>query len=103
MYITDSKEPYLFPSSFLLKFCEITTSIKTKLAFITLLGPRLTDPTSKTEQLLGMFRFAEEKTKVEDILKARQAKITSKQFVSGKGSSPATGRGVRGGALVCRR
>ena len=78
-----------------MKFCDITTSIKTKLAFITLLGPRLTDPTSKTDQLLGIFRFAEEKTKVEDILKARQAKITSKQFVSGKGS-PAAGRG--GGA-----
>ncbi|KAJ1434199.1 hypothetical protein B484DRAFT_394151 [Ochromonadaceae sp. CCMP2298] len=65
------KEPYLFSSDDLEKILYVTESTKTRLEMIHLVGPRLLDPHVKTEKLIGMFRFAEEKEMVEEVLKAR--------------------------------
>lgn len=65
---------------------------------IHLIGPRLTDPRAKVDFFLGLFRFSEEKEKVQEVLKARTHVISSNlfrqpglNFVSGTGdcaSSP---------------
>jgi Domain of unknown function (DUF4476) len=63
--------PYLFTSDILLRILDLTPSIKTKLIMIEMIGHRLVDPKEKMDVLVDMFRFAEEKEKVSDILKAR--------------------------------
>lgn len=65
------KLPYLFTSLQLITLCELTTSLKSRLAMIKSLGPRLTDPRAETTRLTSMFRFAEEKQQVEDTLRHR--------------------------------
>lgn len=47
---------------------------------IAMIGPRLTDPRSKVDFFLGLFRFSEEKEKVQEILKARTHVISSNLF-----------------------
>lgn len=74
---------------------------------IGLIGPRLVDPRAKIAHFMDMFRFAEEKTQVEDILKARSQAIANLVFTTtdtakagrGGGRTPVllAGRGGRGG------
>jgi hypothetical protein len=45
-----------------------------------MIGPRLTDPRAKVDFFLGLFRFSEEKEKVQEILKARTHVISSNLF-----------------------
>lgn len=47
---------------------------------IVMIGPRLTDPRSKVDFFLGLFRFSEEKEKVQEILKARAHVMSSNLF-----------------------
>jgi hypothetical protein len=54
--------------------------VKTKLSFIEKLGPRLTDPRAKATQFVSMFRYSEEKERVEGILKARSTVMSSTSF-----------------------
>ena len=42
--------PFLFTSAQLTVLLEITPSVKTRLAMIMMLGPRLTDPRTKVER-----------------------------------------------------
>lgn len=104
------KVPYLFCSDDLLKLIQVTTSIKTKLAIINLIAPRLTDPRVKMEHMIGLFRYADEKTSVEEALKARITTLNGSAFrtnssplptpaapTAGGRGGPAAGRG-RGGA-----
>lgn len=58
-------------SSDLLKILEITTSLRVKLAIITLIAPRLIDPRESLDLVLQMFRFSEDKFKVEEAYKHR--------------------------------
>ncbi len=74
-----------------------------------MIGPRLTDPRSKTDEFIQIFRYAEDKTKVEEILKARQQTLASSMFKvssagggSGRGEAVA-GRGGRGSGLSVAR
>lgn len=71
------KAPFLFTSLQLMVLIDITLSVKTRLAFIEKLGPRLTDPKSKASQFIGLFRFSEEKERVEGILKSRTQVVMS--------------------------
>ncbi len=80
--------PYLFTSEALVKLIEITTSIKTKIAIISSVGPRLIDPRVKMEYFVALFRFAEEKQIVEDVLKTRAQAISAALF----NKSPLTGQ-----------
>ena len=65
------KLPFLFSSAQLMIMLDITLSVKTRLAMITQIGPRLTDPKAKSSQLIALFRYSEEKERVEGVLKAR--------------------------------
>jgi hypothetical protein len=94
------KIPYLFASDDLLEVVEVTTSVKTKLAIISHIGPRLTDPNGRKDALIGLFRFSEEKSKVEEILKERANRLNASAFNQTGAvriGMPAAGRG-RGGA-----
>ena len=103
-YLEEFKTPFLFDSVSLLKIMSVTTSVKTKLAFITMLGPRLTDPRAKSQELLDNFRFAEEKAKVEEVLKNRMNTIQSANFRVQSAKSPPGGRGLgRGGMGASRK
>ena len=69
-----------------------------------MIGPRLTDPRSKTDEFIQIFRYAEDKSKVEEILKARQQTLASSMFkVSATGGGGrgeiVAGRGGRGSGL----
>jgi len=95
------KLPFLFSSDHLAKLIDITPSIKTKISIITMVGPRLVDPRSKMEYFVGLFRFAEEKSAVEEILKARTQTMNAAMFTKvSVGPVLSGGRnGGRGGPL----
>jgi hypothetical protein len=97
------KIPFLFSSSHLVKMVDITTSLKTKMAFIHAIGPRLVDPGAKSEVLKDLFRFSEQKNEVEEILKARLHVITSEKFTRPvSGDYAANGRGGGRGGIAGR-
>lgn len=76
------------------------TSVNTKLALVSAIGPRLTDPKSKTSEIVGMFRFADEKAKVEEVLKVRATAMAGSAFMSSDATAPRAGVNslTRGGA-----
>ena len=79
-YLEDEKTPYLFSSSQLVEILDITPSVKTRISMIQIIGPRLIDPRSKVDHFLGLFRFSEEKEKVQEVLKARTHVLSSNLF-----------------------
>eukprot|EP01032_Pedospumella_encystans_P009954 gene9954-11670_t len=98
------KGPFLFSSAQLMELCELTTSLKTRLEFIKTLGPRLVDPTAKTAEFTGMFRFNEEKAQVEQVLKSRSSALGITQLTNTRRSSHIlSSRGGRGGRGGSRR
>jgi len=50
------------------------------LEIISKIAPRLLDPKEKTEHLLGLFRFVEDKGRVEECLKARIQTLNNNMF-----------------------
>jgi hypothetical protein len=98
------KVPYLFTSADLLQILAITASVKTRITFIKMIGPRLTDPKAKSAEIIGMFRYSEEKRQVEDVLKARAQTVSTTAFsvkpAGGvlAGGGRGAGRGGRGPA-----
>lgn len=87
------KQPFLFQSSDLIKLLDITTSIKTKIGIVGAIGPRLLDPRSQMDHIVGMFRYAEEKNQVEDIFKARIQHLNASIFKKSALTPPGAGRG----------
>jgi hypothetical protein len=65
-----------------MKIIMTTTSVKTRLTMVEMLGPRMTDPRAKIDDFLALFRYAEEKAKVEDILKTRSTHLNSLAFTT---------------------
>lgn len=101
--IDSEKYPYLFTSADLLQILDITTSIKTRIAIIAMLGPRITDPRTGMDKALSLFRFAEEKSQVEEVFKSRMQVLNGSMFtrVSSLSSPGLGGRGAgRGGRCV---
>jgi hypothetical protein len=89
--------------------CAITPSLKTKMKFIRMIGPRLIDPNTKTGQFRDIFRFSEEKSEVECLLKARTDVIRASQFSMlagptrrGRGAGGQAGRFGRGRGVGLR-
>ena len=79
----------MFSSVQLTTILDITPSVKTRLAIIVMLGPRLIDPRTKVDYFLSLFRFSEEKEKVQEVLKARTQVLSSSLFrQSGLSLSP---------------
>lgn len=93
------KIPFMFTSDALARIVEVTTSLKTRLAIILSVAPRLTDPRSRLEHFTGLFRFVEEKAQVEEAFKLRIQAINGSLFRktdSASVLSPGGGRGGRG-------
>ena len=59
---------------------NITPSVKTRLAMVVMIGPRLIDPRAKVDYFLELFRFSEEKEKVQEVLKARTQFISANAY-----------------------
>ena len=95
-YLNIQKQPYLFNSEMLMKFVNVTESVKTRVSFIEAIAPRLTDPNAKSSEFIDMFRYANDKTSVEEALKARSETLKSEKM-SGKSKGSALGGGGRGG------
>ena len=74
------KVPYLFTSAQLMALLEVTLSVKTRISMIQHVGPRLIDPRTKATQFVALFRYSEEKEKVEEVLKARTQVLASSLF-----------------------
>jgi hypothetical protein len=86
------KVPYLFTSAQLMALMDLTLSVKTRIAMIQHVGPRLIDPRAKATQFVGMFRYSEEKEKVESVLKARtQAVMANKSLFRPQGLASTLG------------
>jgi hypothetical protein len=62
------KNQYLFYSCDLRKLIFTTESVRTKLAIIDMIAPRLSDPAEDRAFFVDCFRFCEEKEKVVDLL-----------------------------------
>ena len=76
------KSVYLFTSQNLLDLMRITESIKSKISIISIVGPRLTDPKERKEEILRVFRYTEQKEIVEKILKSRSKALDQSKFHS---------------------
>jgi hypothetical protein len=96
-FIEETIPPYLFHSDQLASLINVTTSIRTKISIIALIGPRLTDPKAKIPYFTGLFRYVDEKSAVEEILKARAQVLATGMFTRKEGIKSFTGRG---GGLV---
>lgn len=88
------KQPFMFTCTDLIRLLNVTTSIKTKLAIVNGIAPRLSDPKAGLEQVTNLFRFAEEKSIVEDAFKSRIQTLTGAAFSRGGMLSPGGGRGA---------
>jgi len=71
-----------------------------------MIGPRLIDPRAKTNELLDLFRFADQRAKVEEILKARATAMAVNIYKNSPSTSTpggggrGAGRGGRGGLAL---
>mmetsp|Transcript_15899 Transcript_15899/g.23949 ORF Transcript_15899/g.23949 Transcript_15899/m.23949 type:complete len:387 (+) Transcript_15899:81-1241(+) len=70
-YLETKKDKYLFSSADMIQLLDLIPSKKTQIAMIEMLGPRLTDPKKRADDILGRFRFSEEKKIVQEVLKMR--------------------------------
>lgn len=105
--LEEKKQPYLFSSSHLVQLTDLTPSLKTRLAMICTIAPRLVDPASKSAMLKEMFRFNCDKEKIDEVLQERTRTIQSARFTNtGEGRTPilfaGAGRGAAGGRGVRR-
>lgn len=78
--MSSTKKKYLFTSSQLIDILNTTPSIKTQISIIGHLGPRLTDPKSRCDDILSRFRFSEEKRSVEEILRMRTQTLSASMY-----------------------
>ena len=65
------KIPYTFSCENLLELISFTNSIKTKIAVIEMICPRVADPNAKKAEILEKFQYAADKQKVEAAIKDR--------------------------------
>ena len=79
-YIDFQRKGYLFTSEVLIILLNSILSIKTRLAVVEMLGPRLIDPNTKPDDILCLFRYSQDKEKVAEILKLRASTLTSSIF-----------------------
>ena len=101
-YLEKAKRGFLFNSKQLNDFVVITESLKTRIAFIESICPRLTDPQANPAKFVDMFRFEDERAKVEAAFKSRLETLKASSFnAGGAGALSSGGRGGgagRGGA-----
>ena len=95
-YLDKAKRGYLFNCKQLHDMVMITESLKTRIAFIDLVCPRITDPQTMSQAFVDMFRFEDDKAKVEAAFKARLETVKASAFTA-KGGSALAGGGRGGG------
>ena len=99
-YLDKEKDKYLFNSDQLMELMQVTESVKTRIAFIGCICPRLTNPNSRTNDFTDLFSFKDDKSKIEELFKTRADTLKSSQFTAPGGasalSSSAGGRGAGG-------
>jgi hypothetical protein len=79
-HLEETKNPYIFSSDGLGILLEATTSVRTKIAIIQMLGPRLIDPKAKPQYFTGLFRYVEEKSIVEEVFKTRAQVLATSSY-----------------------
>ncbi len=99
-YLDKAKRGFLFSSKQLHDLLLITESLKTRIAFIESVCPRVTDPQTMTQTFMDMFRYEDDRARVEQAFKARNETIRASTFnAKGAGALSTGGRGAgRGGA-----
>ena len=75
----------MFSTSQLISILKPVSSVKTRITLVGEIGPRLIDPKEHADELLSLFRFADEKEKIEEVLKARQTTLSSSHYVKSAG------------------
>eukprot|EP01040_Poterioochromonas_malhamensis_P005516 gene5516-5925_t len=100
-FLDNYKNPYLFHSDDLLQMLALVESSKTKLSILNMIVPRLIDPKGSIDQVTAMFRFADEKSQVEELYKERMQIVNASLFkrIDKANNVLAAGRG-RGAAGV---
>lgn len=98
------KTPYLFTSADLKQLIVITESVRTRLAILSLICPRLTDPQVEVSYFKGLFRYSGEKIEAEEHFKRRIQTLKATMIVGGGGKSvlgmkSGGGRGMGGRGL----
>lgn len=97
-----------FVSTDLAQIVETTSSIRTKISMIEMIAPKLVDPVEMKEHFVNIFKFSEEKERVEKALKGRLTSIQNAVFLNRsnsvrRNSSTFTrGRGGRGSSTGMR-
>jgi hypothetical protein len=85
---------------------DLTTSLKTKMSIVSMIGPRITDPRQGVDKVQAVFRFAEDKTQIEEIFRSRTQALNGSLFTRsttkvvtpiGGGRGGTGGRGTGGG------
>jgi hypothetical protein len=90
-YVESSKVDYTYSSADLLSILNSITSLKTKMSIIEHIAPRLTDPKRYQTEIMEMFRFVQDKEKVEGLLRARSQSLNAGVFKKTEGITSATG------------
>lgn len=85
--IEAKKRPFIFSSVDLISILMEIPSVNTRLALVSAIGPRLSDPRAKLTELVDLFRFAEEKAKVAEVLKARATVLAGSAFMASNQTS----------------
>ena len=96
------KIPYTFSCENLLELISFTNSIKTKIAVIEMICPRVIDPNAKKAEILEKFQYAADKQRVEAAIKDRADMLVSRRFSANPSNllqiSPTAGGIGAGGA-----
>jgi hypothetical protein len=92
------KVPFLFHSDEFLQILNLAEIPRVKLAVVHHLVPRLVDPKASLDQAVAMFRYADEKSQVEEEYKDRLQTVNASVFnrVERGSSNILGGRGGRG-------
>ena len=94
-HIEKKKQGLLFTSENLITLLELIPSIKTQISIIESLGPRLIDPKSRAEAIIGRYRFAEDKRLVQDVLKMRAHTLSCNVYGGPRSAPSSSGSSVR--------
>ena len=82
------KQGFLFTSDNLISLLDLIVSKKTQISIIESIGPRLTDPKTRSEDIIGRFRFAEEKRIVQEVLKMRAQTLNCSMYGTPRTATP---------------
>lgn len=108
--LTSLSMKYLFRSDQLILVLNITPSVVTWLRVMEIMCPRLVDPKVNADEILGKFRFSEDRARAEELLRDRSLMLEAERYsplspstvdkVGGRGRGRGSFRGRAGSARV---